>query len=124
MLSYRPDQSLNADGSIAKFRYFEISLYQVRAGHGHEWDELVKLVMAAYTKVLAKGGQVAFQPGERPITGSKLFERIEQVGCKLRFNVDLPGTVTLVCYDVKGIELGRLSDIPGRFKRWAKRTVV
>ncbi len=51
VLSYRPDQSLNADGSIAKFRYFEISLYQVRAGHGHEWDELVKLVVAAYTKV-------------------------------------------------------------------------
>jgi hypothetical protein len=51
ILSYRPDQSLDADGSIAKFRYFEISLYQVRAGHGHEWDELVKLVLAAYKKV-------------------------------------------------------------------------
>ena len=51
VLSYRPEQSLDADGSIAKFRYFEISLYQVRAGHGHEWDELVKLVKNAYSKV-------------------------------------------------------------------------
>ncbi len=51
VLSYREDQSLNADGSIAKMRYFEISLYQVRAGHRHEWDELVKLVKDAYTKV-------------------------------------------------------------------------
>jgi hypothetical protein len=51
ILSYRPEQSLDADGSIAKFRYFEISLYQVRAGHRHEWDELVKLVLAAYSKV-------------------------------------------------------------------------
>jgi hypothetical protein len=51
VLSYRPEQSLNADGSIAKFRYFEISLYQVRPGRRHEWDELVKLVLAAYKKV-------------------------------------------------------------------------
>jgi hypothetical protein len=51
ILSYRPEQSLDADGSIAKFRYFEISLYQVRSGHRHEWDELVKLVLAAYKKV-------------------------------------------------------------------------
>ena len=51
VLSYRPEQSLNADGSIAHMRYFEISLYQVRAGHRHEWDELVKLVKGAYEKV-------------------------------------------------------------------------
>ncbi|HEX4427095.1 MAG TPA: hypothetical protein VH079_16975 [Terriglobales bacterium] len=51
VLSYRPEQSLNADGSIAKFRYFEISLYQIRAGHRHEWDELVKMVKRAYEKV-------------------------------------------------------------------------
>jgi hypothetical protein len=51
VLSYLPEQSLDADGSIAKLRYFEISLYQVRSGHRHEWDELVKLVLAAYKKV-------------------------------------------------------------------------
>jgi hypothetical protein len=51
VLSYRAEQSLDADGSIAKFRYFEISLYQVRAGHRHEWDELVKMVKRAYEKV-------------------------------------------------------------------------
>jgi hypothetical protein len=51
VLSYRPEQSLRADGSIATYRYFEISLFQVRAGHGKEWDDLVKLVLKAYDKV-------------------------------------------------------------------------
>jgi hypothetical protein len=32
-------------------RYFEISLYRVRPGHRHDWEELVKLVKAAYDKV-------------------------------------------------------------------------
>jgi hypothetical protein len=51
VLSYRPEQSLRADVSIATYRYFEISLFQVRAGHGKEWDDLVKLVLSAYEKV-------------------------------------------------------------------------
>jgi hypothetical protein len=51
ILSYRPEQSMRADGSIATYRYFEISLFQVRAGHGKDWDDLVKLVLKAYEKV-------------------------------------------------------------------------
>src|SRR5205823_1908694 len=35
---------------IAHMRYFEISLYRVRSGHRAEWNELVKLVKAAYEK--------------------------------------------------------------------------
>jgi hypothetical protein len=32
-------------------RYFEISLYRVRAGHDSDWDTIVKMVKAAYEKI-------------------------------------------------------------------------
>ncbi len=51
VMVYREDQSLHANVDIPHMRYFEISLYHVRPGHGKEWDDLVKLVMAAYEKV-------------------------------------------------------------------------
>lgn len=51
VLRYNEDQSLRAPVAIAHMRYFEISLYRVRPGHRHEWDELVKLVKATYDKV-------------------------------------------------------------------------
>jgi hypothetical protein len=50
-LAYNEDQSLRAPVDIAHMRYFEISLYRVKAGHRHEWDEAVKLVKAGYEKV-------------------------------------------------------------------------
>lgn len=50
-LTFNEEQSLRAPVDIAHMRYFEISLYRVKAGHRHEWDELVKLVKAAYEKV-------------------------------------------------------------------------
>jgi hypothetical protein len=51
VLNYREDQSLRPDVDIAHMRYFEISLYTVKPGHRKDWDDLVKLVMAAYEKV-------------------------------------------------------------------------
>jgi hypothetical protein len=36
---------------IGKMRYFEISVFQVKPGHQKDWDDLVKLVMAAYEKI-------------------------------------------------------------------------
>ena len=48
---YRPDYSLSPPPDIAHMRYFEISRFQVRQGHDKEWDELVKMVMAAYEKI-------------------------------------------------------------------------
>ena len=51
-LTYREDQSLRAaELHIANMRYFEISLFHVKPGHGKEWDDLVKLVLAGYAKV-------------------------------------------------------------------------
>ena len=51
VLTYNDEQSLRAPVDIAHMRYFEISLYRVRPGHRAQWNELVKLVKAAYEKV-------------------------------------------------------------------------
>jgi hypothetical protein len=51
VLAYREDQSLRAAVDIAHMRYFEISLFQVRPGHRKDWNDLVKLVTAAYEKI-------------------------------------------------------------------------
>ncbi len=51
VLSLREDQSLRSSLDIAKMRGFEISLFRVKPGHRKDWDDLVKLVMAAYEKV-------------------------------------------------------------------------
>lgn len=51
IMLYNDEQSLNSSTDIAHMRYFEISLYHVRSGHRNEWEELVKLVKAAYEKV-------------------------------------------------------------------------
>ena len=51
VVSYREDQSLRANINIGETRYFEISLYTIKPGHRKDWDELVKLVMAAYEKI-------------------------------------------------------------------------
>jgi hypothetical protein len=51
VLTFNEEQSLRAPVDIAHMRYFEISLYRVRPGHRAEWNELVKLVKAAYEKL-------------------------------------------------------------------------
>jgi hypothetical protein len=48
---YSEEYSLRAPVDIAHMRYFEISVFHVRPGHRKEWDEGVKLVMAAYGKI-------------------------------------------------------------------------
>jgi hypothetical protein len=50
-LTFRPDYSLRPEVDIAHMRYFEISLYQIRHGHDKDWEEIVKLVTAAYQKI-------------------------------------------------------------------------
>jgi len=50
-LAYREDYSLRPEVDIAHMRYFEISRYQVKHGHDKDWDEIVKLVTAAYKKI-------------------------------------------------------------------------
>ncbi len=50
-LVYHEEYSLRANVDIPHMRYFEISLYRVRAGHEADWDAIVKMVKAAYEKV-------------------------------------------------------------------------
>jgi hypothetical protein len=42
--------SLRPMADLSQMRFMEVSLYHVRPGHGREWNELVKLVKAAYEK--------------------------------------------------------------------------
>ncbi|MCU1269268.1 MAG: hypothetical protein JWN74_562 [Acidobacteriaceae bacterium] len=51
VFTYNEDQSLRGPVDIAHMRYFEISLYRVRPGHRKEWNDIVKLVKAAYDKI-------------------------------------------------------------------------
>lgn len=48
---YKEEYSLRAPVDIPHMRYFEISVFHVRAGHHKHWDDLVKLVIAAYEKI-------------------------------------------------------------------------
>lgn len=50
-LVFREDYSLRPEVDIAHMRYFEISRFQVKQGHDKDWDEIVKLVTAAYKKI-------------------------------------------------------------------------
>jgi hypothetical protein len=50
-LVYRKEYSLRDQIAIAHMRYFEISLFQIKQGHDKDWEEIVKLVTAAYDKI-------------------------------------------------------------------------
>jgi len=51
VLAFREEYSLRPEVDIAHMRYFEISRFQVKQGHDKDWDEIVKLVKAAYEKI-------------------------------------------------------------------------
>jgi hypothetical protein len=48
---FREDYSLRPEVDIAHARYFEISRFEIKPGHDKDWDEIVKLVIAAYQKI-------------------------------------------------------------------------
>lgn len=47
---YNEEYSLRPHPATAQTRYFEISIYRVKPGHHKEWDDGVKMVLAAYQK--------------------------------------------------------------------------
>ncbi|MGH9529556.1 MAG: hypothetical protein ACRD2S_06500 [Terriglobales bacterium] len=51
IFTFSDEYSLRAPVDIPHMRYFEISQYHVRPGHRKDWDELVKMVIAAYDKI-------------------------------------------------------------------------
>ncbi len=50
VFSYREDYSLRPNADLAHRRYMEISVFQVKEGHRKEWDDSVKMVLAAFQK--------------------------------------------------------------------------
>ncbi len=51
VLAFRAEYSLRPEVDIAHTRYFEISGWQVKHGHDKDWDEIVKMVKEAYSKI-------------------------------------------------------------------------
>jgi hypothetical protein len=49
--AYREEYSLRPNSDIAHMRYFEISLYRVKPGHHKDWDDALKMVLAAEQKM-------------------------------------------------------------------------
>jgi len=47
----RDDLSLRAPVPMDHFHYVEITLFTVRPGHGKDWNDLVKMYIAAYQKI-------------------------------------------------------------------------
>jgi hypothetical protein len=48
--AYREDYSLHPQSDIPHMRYFEISVFRVKQGHRKDWDDGMKMVLAAYQK--------------------------------------------------------------------------
>lgn len=49
--TFRDDLSLRAPVKIEDMRYFDITIFTVRAGHRHDWDTLAKMYASAYEKI-------------------------------------------------------------------------
>ena len=58
---YRDDLSLRSNVDIARMRYFEILLFQVRPGHGKEFDDLAKMYKEIYEKAIPDAKWAVFQ---------------------------------------------------------------
>jgi len=49
--AYREDYSLRPGGDVPHMRYFDISVYHIKPGHRKEWDDGMKMVLAAYKSI-------------------------------------------------------------------------
>jgi hypothetical protein len=46
-----PDNSLNPNVDAPHMRYLDIEVFQVKAGHESDWDEIMKLVITGYQQI-------------------------------------------------------------------------
>lgn len=58
---YREGMSLRAAVDIAHMRYFEASLFEIRPGHEHEWEELVKMYKEGFEKAIPEAKWATFE---------------------------------------------------------------
>ncbi|MGH9497603.1 MAG: hypothetical protein ACRD3L_00520 [Terriglobales bacterium] len=71
--TYSEEYSFNSSVDIAHMRYFEISLVHTRPGHQKEWDEAVKMVIAAYAKALPDTHWAAYTSAYGQPDGTYVF---------------------------------------------------
>jgi len=72
-LAYREDYSLRAPVDIAHMRYFEISVYHVKPGHRKDWDDGMKIVLAAYQKALPETHWACYEAAYGAPEGTYIF---------------------------------------------------
>lgn len=58
---YRDDLSFNPAHDMSKVRYMEVTTFEVRPGHGAEFEEAAKLVRATHEKGNVPGQWIVFQ---------------------------------------------------------------
>jgi hypothetical protein len=60
--TYRPDLSLRPDSVDVRYmRYFEITVFIVKPGHMHEWEELVKMYTSGFEKSVPHAHWATFE---------------------------------------------------------------
>ena len=60
--TYREDMSLRASTvNVAQSRYFEISVFTIKPGHMHDWEELVKMYTSGFEKSVPHAHWATFQ---------------------------------------------------------------
>jgi hypothetical protein len=75
VFAYNQEYSLNqqAEHATPATRYFEISVYHTKHGHHKEWDEGVKMVVAAYRKALPEAHWACYEGVFGAPEGTYLF---------------------------------------------------
>jgi hypothetical protein len=70
---YRPDYSLRPNADLSHRRYMEIAFYQIRQGHRKDWDDAVKMVLAAYQKAMPEAHWACYEAFYGMPEGSFIF---------------------------------------------------
>jgi hypothetical protein len=72
---YNQEYSLNqqAEHATPATRYFEVSVYHVKHGHSKDWDDGVKMVLAAYQKALPEAHWACYEAVYGAPEGTYLF---------------------------------------------------
>jgi hypothetical protein len=75
VFAYNQEYSLNQQAEHAgpATRYFEIAVYRVKQGHHKEWDDGVKMVLAAYQKALPEAHWACYEGVYGAPEGTYLF---------------------------------------------------
>jgi len=71
--AYREDYSLRAPVDIPHMRYFDISIFHVKQGHRKDWDDAVKMVLAAYQKAVPEAHWACYQGAYGVPEGAYVF---------------------------------------------------